>query len=60
MVLLCGAVAPPKGKQARAGTAPAVVGFQQLFRPALWDGRQPQVRHVQKGWEGDALGSTTF
>ena len=34
LVLLRRGVAPPKGKQARAGTAPAVVGFQQLLRPA--------------------------
>ena len=44
LVLLCGSVAPPKGKQACAGTAPAVVGFRQLLSPALLDGRQPQVR----------------
>ena len=43
LVLLCGSVAPPKGKQACAGTASAVVGFRQLLRPALLDGRQPQV-----------------
>ena len=48
MVLLCGSVAPAKGKQACAGTAPVVVGFRQLFRPALLDGRQPQRR----GWWG--------
>lgn len=51
-MLLCGSVAPPKGKQACAGTAPAVVGFRQLLRPALPDGRQPQVWRVCRGWRG--------
>ena len=46
-VLLCGGVAPPEGRQARAGKAPAVVGFLQMVRPALRDGRQPQVWHVR-------------
>ena len=46
LVLLCRDVAPPKSKQACAGTAPAVVGFRQLLRPALLDGRQPQVPRV--------------
>ena len=42
-VLLCGGLAPPEGRQVGAGKAPAVVGFLQMVRPALWDGRQPQV-----------------
>ena len=50
LVLLHGGVAPLKGKEAREGTAPAVVGFWQLLRPALQDGRQPQVRRVRRGW----------
>ena len=52
LVLLCGSVAPPKGKQACAGTAPAVVGFRPLLSPALLDGRQPQVRRERRGWWG--------
>ena len=44
LVLLCGAVAPPKGNQSCVGTAPVVVGFRQLLRPALLDGRQAQVQ----------------
>ena len=28
------------------GVAPEVVGFLQVVRPALWDGRQPHVRHT--------------
>ena len=52
MVLLHGVVAPPKGKHARAGTAPVVVGFRKLLRPALPDGRQPQVWRVCRGWQG--------
>ena len=58
MVLLCGSVAPPKGKQACAGTAPAVVGFRQLLRPALLDGRQPQVGRERRGWRGWGRGCT--
>ena len=61
-MLLLRDVAPPKVKQASVGTAPAVVGFRQLLRPALPDSRQPQVWRV---WGevagvggGDALGST--
>ena len=48
-VLLRRGIAPPEGKQARAGKAPVVVSFLQMVRPALWDGRQPQVqrRHAQ-------------
>jgi len=46
LVLLCGCVAPPKGKQARAVTAPAVVGFQQLLRPALPDQAAPVPAHA--------------
>ena len=64
MVLLCGGAVPPKGKQACAGRAPAVVGFRQLLRPALLDGRQPQVQGEHRGLRGvgggDALGSTAF
>ena len=52
MVLLHRGVAPPKGKQARAGTALAVVSFWQLLRPALPDGRQPHIQRVRKEWEG--------
>ena len=59
MVLLCGGVALPEGKQARAGKAPAVVGFWKLLRPALLDGRQPQVWCVREQ-EWDALGRTAF
>ena len=55
-MLLHGGVAPPEGKQARAGTAPEVVGFWQLLRPALPDGRQPQVPHVYRGWQGRGEG----
>ena len=58
MVLLCGSVAPPKGKQACAGTAPAVVGFRQLLRPALLDGRQPQVRESVGRGGGGGRGCT--
>ena len=43
-VLLFRGVAPPEGRQARAGKAPVVVIFLQMVRPALRDGRQPQVR----------------
>ena len=46
MVLLRRGVAPPEGKQTRAGKAPVVVGFQQFLRPALLDGRQTQVWHM--------------
>ena len=49
-MLFRGGVSPPKGKQTCAGTDPVVVGFRQLLRPALQDGRQPQVRQVHKGW----------
>ena len=60
-VVLCGGVAPPERRQARAGKAPAVVGFLQMVRPALQDGRQPQVRRCAQGrGRGDALGSTAF
>ena len=46
-------VDPPKGKQAMAGTAPVALGFQQLLRPILLDGRQPQVLCVHKElWVG--------
>ena len=58
MVLLCGSVAPPKGKQACAGRAPAVVGFRQLLRPALLDGRQPQVRESVGRGGGGGRGCT--
>ena len=43
-MLLHGNVAPPEGRQAREGKAPEVVGFLQVVRPSLWDGRQPQAR----------------
>ena len=56
MVLLCGSVAPPKGKQACAGTAP--VGFRQLLRPALLVGRQPQVRESVGRGGGGGRGCT--
>ena len=42
--LLHGSVAPPEGGQARLGNAPEVVGFLGVVRPALQDGRKPQVR----------------
>ena len=58
MVLLHRGVAPPKGKQARAGTAPVVVGFWQLLRPALLDRRKPQVWCMHKGWQWWWWGST--
>ena len=51
-MLLCGGVAPPEGRQARAGKASAVVGFLKMVRPALRDGRQPQVQSVHTG-EGE-------
>ena len=49
--LLRGSVAPPEGGQARLGKAPEVVGFPRVVRPALQDGRQPQVRHTC--WVGE-------
>ena len=45
-MLLCGGIAPPEGRQARAGKAPAVVGFLQMVRPVFWGGMQPQVQHT--------------
>ena len=39
-------VAPPEGRQARERKAPTVVSFLKMVRPALWDGRPPQVRHA--------------
>ena len=63
LVLLCGSVAPPKGKQACAGTAPVVVVFRQLLRPALLDGRQPQVcESVGRGggWGRGCTGKHSF
>ena len=60
-VLLCGGVAPPEGRQARAGKAPAVVGFLQMVRSANWDVRQPQVQHVHTGLgEGGYTGKHSF
>ena len=67
--LLCRGVALPEGRQARAGKAPEVVRFLQVVRPALWYGRQPQVRPVHglggegmhwetllaAGWQASAL-----
>ena len=32
------------GRHARVGKAPEVVSFPRVVRPALWDGRWPQVR----------------
>ena len=59
--LLRRGVAPPGGRQARAGKAAEVVGFQQVVRPALQDGSQPQVRsiHGVRGG-GEGLGSSVF
>ena len=48
-VLLCRGVAPPGGRQTRAGKAPAVVSFLQMVRPALQDGSQSQVQHESMG-----------
>ena len=60
-VLLCGGVASPEGKQARAGKAPAVVGFQHILRPALQDGRQPQAWQEREGEEeGVCTGKHSF
>ena len=58
LVLLCGGVAPPKGKQARAGTAPAVVGFQQLLRPASQMAGSPRPRESVGGGGGGGRGCT--
>ena len=44
--LLCRSVALSEGGQARVGKAPEVVGFPQVVRPALRDGRRPQVKHT--------------
>ena len=42
-------------------TASVVVGFWQLLRPALRDGRQPQVQHVSEGeGEGTCTGKHSF
>lgn len=60
LVLLRQGVAPPKDKQATVGTAPAVGGFQQLLRPALLDGRWPQIHCVCKGWQGGCTGMHSF
>ena len=65
-MLLRGVVAPPEGRQARAGKAPVVVSFLQMVRPALQDGRQPQIWckcmrvRVQGRGRGDALGKIAF
>ena len=50
-----------RGRQARAGKAPEMVGFLRVVRPALQDARWPQVRrvHLEKG-RGEALESTAL
>ena len=47
VAMLCGSVAPPDGEHARLGKALEVVGFPQVVRLALLDGRWPQVRHAK-------------
>ena len=59
--MLCRGVAPPEGRQTKAGKALVVVGFLQIVRPALQDGRQSQIQCVSMGEvRGNALGSTVF
>ena len=61
LVLLCRGVAPPGGRQGMAGKAPAVVSFLQMVRPALWDGRQSQVRCMCTGMgERGCSGKSSF
>ena len=50
---------PSKGQAGQATEAPVVVGFWQLLRPALTDGRQPQVWCVRNGWS-ECTGKQNF
>ena len=44
--LLHGSVSPPEGRQGRPEKSPEVVDFLGVVRPALQDGRQPQIRNA--------------
>ena len=59
-MLLRRSVAPPEGRKARAGKAPTVVGFPQMVRLALRDGRQSQVQGMHRVEEGGCTGKHSF